>query len=338
MTIFYKWSLYCNDESAVHEVGAIEGTTPPLVCPVNAAHACNPDSLQLIPSSRTGDVSTVSIRQNDDTVDGRFVSFSHNFVAYGPPGHETIFQYHYNVNTSISLGEFIYEEDQEGDEVSIVIAPRTTVGVLLSTASNGDLTVTCSPTVALNVHKHVYLTLTNGAVTSNEVEITAINSATNVITFKPALVLSSSLNAYTTYVQMSYYMVDHRILGPAGHIEVGATILGGSSIPANIPIEIRYKTNSNEPWIAKILADVAIGDTTVTVSRTFEKHMITKRNYFKLTNGTTTSNELQFINFDDSGDNLIVHFTPAIDSAFLIGDKIRKTATKPICLACEGQT
>jgi len=338
MTIYYSWSLYCNTESCQHEVAAIEGTTPPLVCPVNAAHECNPDSLQLIPSSRTGDITTVAIKQNDETVDGRFVSFSHNFVAYGPQGNETIFPYHYNVNTSISLGEFIYLEDQEGDEVSIVIAPRTTVGVLVNPAKNGDVSITCSSTVAPHLFKHIYLTLTDGVTTTDELEVTSINPTTNVITFKPALVLASDLNAYTTLVKMSYYMVHKRILGPAGQIEVGATILGGSSIPANIPIEIRYKTNSCEPWIAKILNDVAIGDTQVTVSRTFEKYMTTKRNYFKLTNGTTTSNELQFINFDDSGDNLVVIFTPAIDSAFVTGDKIQKTATKPICLACEGQT
>ena len=341
----YKWRIYCITESKFKYVYLDEGVSMSVCCPANSTHEVNPDSVANMGVEPSSVTQPVQVIQNDGQVQGKFRSTSHQMIAYGPRGTTTDFIYTYSIPHAIHKGEYVYSGDQEGDVISVLIAAYTTVGVLLAPCTTGSSVVSVSDTAfGPNAFMMGYsLRLFDGTSYSNEVEVIAIHRETTpkTLTVTPVLVVPHTFAANTTIVQMTYQFVKDRQLGPASRLEVGGSILLGSTVPANVPICIRYTNNSDEPYITTLSQVVNIGDTQMTITADWQKWvalMKTNRNYFKIKNliNDEFSPEFKYESMDISGNSVIIFFSPPSTVTLPIGSKVQRTATKPNVFGIEG--
>jgi hypothetical protein len=347
MVVTYVWHMYCEDEDA--EVSRIvpDGTTPAAVCPNNGSHVIRTNSVWKDLNTRAGDVTETKIQMADASLVGvNFLNTSHHFVATGPEGSTTKYTYSYDINVAITQGDFIYNSDQQNDVISIVISPPTPVGYCTPSVPAEGATTIYASTTALNAYQKGYhLQLLDGSGhLSSEVKIMSIDKTAGTLTVKPGIALQSVItNAGPVYLKLNKYMVFNHVLGPPAHLSTGQSVLSASVLPANFIVTIAYTNNGAEPFVGVLKQPAAIGDTWITVSKEFLNYMQTHRNWFKLSDGTTTSCELLYDNFDissGSADQVRIEIKPALDVAFDLSNpnvKIQKTCTKKIYFATDGQ-
>lgn len=148
------------------------------------------------------------------------------------------------IDVTVLIAKTITSNEHLGDNVSLMVAPDTTIGTLTSSASTGATGLSVSSTVIANTKKGFYVSLTDG-VNSESTKRRVIDIDTN----NDIIYLNSGIeNAYDfttpTYVKQTVYYAKEFEFGVAGRRDIGSAKIGGTYLPANTPIRAEYTNNS----------------------------------------------------------------------------------------------
>lgn len=88
------------------------------------------------------------------------------------------------------------------------------------------------------------INLFNGVNMNELYRISNIDKLNNKITVENGAI--NSFSAYTTYVRINVYSIRNFEIGPAWEYIVGESKIGGSYIPANIPVTVSYTNKSTD--------------------------------------------------------------------------------------------
>lgn len=344
-----KWKIFCNEEKLTRYVWKDDSEPAPTTCPVDTGHSVNLASVSVV-DTRASD--EVRIKEVDTLQDGRFYSDSIDFVARGPTGTTTEHTFSYPTPVSIAVGDWIGRQEDHGDIISIVVAPNMTVGAIGFFVGDGDTGFPCAPpqlpgqpraTDVLRVG--AFVRLYDGVRASSEVEITALDRVNDAVRVSPPLDTGGhTFSPLTpTYIQMSSYMVNKRMLSHAAHLELGKSLIGGSDIPANLPIVIRYTNNMPMCTIGRCLADVESGATRIVVNQEIYIHRLAPFNTYVCIEDDegNVSVETKIQRWDVSclPENAKMIVDPPIDLAFPLSRNpvVRLTGSKHVVFATEGK-
>lgn len=144
---------------------------------------------------------------------------------------------------SILSFEYVPESTMEGDKISTLIAPNTVIGTITSDVAINDTVINVSQTVRDNLELGYHVRLDDGTNNEELGQVTAIDNGAGTITVEtPSPVAYAA--ATPTEVKSTIYMMQDVILTGEVRMEVGATKIGGSYLPANTVIRFRYNNLS----------------------------------------------------------------------------------------------
>jgi hypothetical protein len=236
MSTWTKYRIYCNTEAGWSE-GILE-TGEPTTCFNNAAHEVNPNSVQVI--EQLSDT-FVSITEEDTPTGGHFVGTSYKMVC---PVGESLHNYLFPTPITALSITINTTTDNQDDVFSTIVAPNTTIGIVTVTTAVSDTIVNVSLTAIQNLKLGYYVTLTDNVNTNQCGRVVSIDTVNNRITVETPLT-NIFLSSSPTYVKMSVHAIHEHIIGPPGIYQIGTTKIGGSYVPANITIQVKYINNGN---------------------------------------------------------------------------------------------
>ncbi len=151
------------------------------------------------------------------------------------------------IPVSILSAEWVNRSEYNHDEAEFQIAPDTIIGTISVDVSVGTTEITVSSTVIDNAEVGYYIILTDGANSDDCGRIISIDSDNSKITVETATT-NSFASATPTYVKQTVKMVPHMQLNANSRTQLGESKIGGSYIPANKILRLRY---NNTDGVAK---------------------------------------------------------------------------------------
>lgn len=181
-----------------------------------------------------GAVVTIKEESGDYPTNGHFKSYGVSFVAAGNA--TTIYNFSIPYPIALLAGIFLTNGKTSGDTMDFDVAPDTVVGVLTEDASIGDTIINVQPSVVANVDYGFYVKLDDGV---NSEEHLVVSKTATTLTLHTALI--NNYSAVTpTYVKMTVKMVENMSIEENGRYILGDSKIGGTHIPANTTMRIRY--------------------------------------------------------------------------------------------------
>ena len=119
----------------------------------------------------------------------------------------------------------------------------TTTGTITSDVTASDTVINVSQTVIDNVNIGYKIQLDDSTNTDDLGIVTAIDTDNKTITVDTAATQGFSA-ATPTYVKQTVCMVSDYEIGPAWEWVIGESKIGGSHLPANTTVEVKYTNNS----------------------------------------------------------------------------------------------
>ena len=192
----------------------------------------------------TGFTSKVQIREVKPKEDGTEYPIGEHYRAVGIPfdaapgetnNHDFSFPY------PIALLAVICSGHNVGDKVDFQVAPDTVVGAVTQDVSASDTVINVQDTVTENVDVGDYVTLDDG--TNDEEHLCVEKDEENHTITLDTGVTNAYEAATPTYVKITKKMGVGIELGSTDRYELGQSKIGGSFIPANTTIRVRYTNN-----------------------------------------------------------------------------------------------
>jgi len=237
-----KYEYWCSDEKTWLSEWS---STAPTVCKNNAAHTISLVQVcqELEPNGRS-----VIISEQKKEINGSSDFFVQTIRIDGPANTSTATNFSWPMPIYIyEINIFANSANMDGDKVDTIINPEYTCGTVTSSVSAGATTLVVAETVLKYARKPGWyvVTITDGTNTESLGRIIAINRTTSTLTVETATV-----NAFASgsVIKVSYYiMKDFELFTTNVPIRAGASKLGGSYIPANVPVRVIYHNNNNVP-------------------------------------------------------------------------------------------
>jgi hypothetical protein len=230
----YRWRVNC----IAHGNQYIWDFNKPTTCPLNNTDTINSD-LTVIVDKREQNV--VTIREENGVTGGNFKTEAK--VLISEPNSTSTIDVIWSYPISVLEAYFVPTPENLDDEIEIIIAPNTTIGVISQPLTTGSTSCIVSPTVLTYLNVGYIMYITNGETIDNLGHAISINKGTSTITFETA-----SINNYNAgaFIQMSIPLVENYIIGPhhARYI-IGEGKIGGSYVPPNTVARMRYINKSN---------------------------------------------------------------------------------------------
>jgi hypothetical protein len=235
------YQVWCSTDSKYEHVWLEEGTLP-TTCPANTAHTIDSDS---IVSTQTISQNKVEIVETGHAQTGGYVAGTSRVLNIAGTTGVQNFDYSRPIVVGIQSIAFTSTAEHTGDDMEIIIAPGTVVGILTSSVTGATNTFHVSSTVTANMKKGFFMTITDGAKSDNLGIVTSVNAATGIITTDLSSVEGNTyLASSPTYVQMNVKMLQAWTFGPPCDRRIGDDTFGASIIPANTIARVAYTNNS----------------------------------------------------------------------------------------------
>jgi hypothetical protein len=241
MTSVNKYRIYCNAEATWKYSWA---TDPITKCPLDTTHSVNPDSVSLVDSIEANEV---IICEEKTKTGGHYQCISKTLTVEAGQMNSLTYSYPYPV--SIICGNMNVDETQVGDCICIKLAPDTVIGAITQDILVDDGIVYVDETSIANLFNGCLATFTDGVNTSTEVVVYEVDTNAGSIKVTPAVDKAFSLSS-PTYVRRTIKYANQVQIGRPGSVSIGRNLIGGSYIPANVPIQLCYKNNSNQTQVA----------------------------------------------------------------------------------------
>lgn len=233
MTTVYQYRIYCNTEATWKYVW---DTEEPSKCPSSDSHSVNLNSIMIINVIKDDEV---VIKQEKTPTGGRLRVSTIDFIV--EPSTTGILTKSFPINLTMLGTSSKTQDSQENDNLSVHIAPNTTIGAITSPCDNGATSIIVSSTVITNIFVGGFINLFNGSISSNDSQVISIDSSTNTLTLETTL--NNSFSAGSE-VRLTVYLVDNIRIGLAGNRVIGENMMIGRYIPANTVIKFIYTNNS----------------------------------------------------------------------------------------------
>lgn len=233
----YKYRIYCNTEGT-NVVGF--GLSAPTVCYNNNSHSVDLASVAQLDEITT---ETVKIKEEDIPTGGHYgcTVKTLNIDAGVDVMSDITFSFDYPVTVMSTL--FITGPEHENDIFDVYLGPNTSIGTLSGNVSIGASTFDVDASVMNYAQIGYIITLDDGANADNVGQITNIDTVNNQITCT-GTTTHSFLSTTPTIVKSTVYMVSNFEIGPAWQYSMGVDKIGGSYLPANTEIQIKYINKS----------------------------------------------------------------------------------------------
>lgn len=122
------------------------------------------------------------------------------------------------------------------DEMEVLIAPDTVIGVVTMPVTVGDTSINVNDTVSQNLIPGRYLNFDNV-----EYEVIDVDESNNVITLDKPIITDVTPGSYCF---MHIKIISNLYIHTVDCIEIGKSISTGQRIPKNTIIRIKYKNTS----------------------------------------------------------------------------------------------
>jgi len=234
-SIIYKWRVYCNDG---HGIQYTWNPSCPITCPLNVNHSIDNN---LTAAIEKVDSKMVTIKEEHGETGGNFKTESKVLIT--APNSTSNMDVTWNYPISVLEAYFVPTAENLDDELEILVAPNTTIGVISQNVSAGSTSCVVSASVINHLYAGYRIHITNGITMDNLGRCLSINKDTNTIMFEYAAV--NNYNA-GSYFQMTVPLVEKYIIGPHGvRYIIGEGKIGGSFVPANTIARLVYINKSN---------------------------------------------------------------------------------------------
>ena len=133
-------------------------------------------------------------------------------------------------------------KEQDSDLLEFLVGPDTTVGTLTVDAAVGATILDVQQSVIDNIQVGYWVKLTDGTNTDDCGRVLNVDKAGLKITVETATE-NAFAAATPTYVQQTIKLVYDAELTEGEQVILGASKIGGSYIPANTALRLRYKNS-----------------------------------------------------------------------------------------------
>ena len=227
------YRVYCTTESAyVYKWDSIE----PTVCPNNNTHTIDAALTTIVESIATN---TVKAEENSE---GDFET-SHIIVNIptGTPGDVTTYDVSWPMDIMLWKTELSITSDMIGDEITVVAAPETTIGVITVLANAGVTTISVNSTVTANIYRGLLVVLDDGVNKNVVGRCTAVDKINGTISFQ-----TPTTNSYSpgTPVKIGIYVLNKIQLFEINTMKIGDKGIKGKLVPAGTILRVYYTNNS----------------------------------------------------------------------------------------------
>lgn len=159
---------------------------------------------------------------------------------------EKIISFPMNVNL-FELTLYPYSVSSEEDIIDVLLNPQYTCGVLTTNSTSGDTEFYVSETVLKYIRKPGWfvVTLVNGGDTEEIGRVIAIDRVNGKITMENPTTINFPSGSL---IKVDFYMMrQFEIFTNNSGIPIGQSKIGGTFIPKNVPILVKYYNNNNIP-------------------------------------------------------------------------------------------
>ena len=227
----YKYRLKCITEDTNVECWR---ESPPTVCPNNNTHTIDSGSIVIINKRLNNEV--IISEEKTLKTGGYFQAQSVSIDIPASSGwHEETFSF--PIPISLLSASYVANSDIAGDEGEFLIGHDTITGVITSDIAVDDNVLDVSQTVIDNTFVGCWIKVNTEDfgrvlfVDEDNLKITVENAATGIHTA-------------ADYVKQTVKMSPHLRFPNTGVIVIGESAIGGSYIPADVQIKIRYNNIS----------------------------------------------------------------------------------------------
>jgi len=236
MSTIYNYRAWCIEEGNYVEQW---GDSAPTLCPNNHA-------------DRTLDPNSISITER--RADNRFTA-EENSIGYFETGQiineipsgatGTTYQFDVSWDSDITLWRTVFSSSSNmiGDEIKVVAAPETTVGIVTSPVAISDTVIHVNNTVTDNVIRGFECILLNG-LDKHTTVITNVDSLNNTITIKHPSPYAFANN--TTVVKISIFIVKYLKIHNTIDIDIGLKGIKGKELKQGTIVRIYYTNNDGQ--------------------------------------------------------------------------------------------
>ncbi len=233
-SVVYQYRIYCITEAQnVYEWNTVAPTT----CPNNTAHVINPNSISIVDQIASNEV---KIQQESVPTGGNFRAETFTLTATGPG--MTTAQMSWPFNVSLLQASFTTDSTNQGDKVTVEIPSNLPIGTITHDVNVGDTIINVSPSVITNSMVGYCIILSDGTNTDDLGRIIAIDTINNTVTMEVASPNNYAV-ATPTVVGLTVRPISNFEFGPPQTYILGQSSLGASSIPANVPVTVKYQNN-----------------------------------------------------------------------------------------------
>jgi hypothetical protein len=270
-------------------------------------------------------IDIVRIRDDEGETGGHFYRRSVTILADAES--VTEFDDSVLVNTEALSVHFNSTREHEGDTIQVLVSPDSVIGTITSDVNIGDTVISVSQTVVDNAFRGpMTLVLDDGSQTNDLGHILNVDRDNLLVTVQNAATAAFAAATPTT-IRVTIIFVDTTVLGPSGCDVIGESKTGGSGVPANQIVRLRYQNRSPARRVGQVTQDVSIGQTLIAVdAETIDALVYGDK--IELNDGTTASalGTVERIDYDSS--EILV--SDASSAAFLSSTPtfVRKTAKK----------
>jgi hypothetical protein len=239
MSLVYKASnqyrVYCTTERTY-----VLGWSNTLIttCPNNNTHTIDSTSITIIDSASTNNVKIIEEHQ---VTGGNYCTESKNLSI--PINQTVISDFTWPFPVSVICVKFNSDSTHQGDTVTTVIKPNTTIGNITANVLVGDTIISVAASTIQYIQVGFHMTLTDGVNSSDLKRVVSIDKSKNTLTME-----SASTNAFSaaspTYTQMNIKNIYNYEIAQPQEYNIGTHSIGCSSIPANTTLRLIYTNKS----------------------------------------------------------------------------------------------
>ncbi len=226
-----KYRVYCITEDKYEYTW---NDTTPLLCPTNAEHTIDTNTISIIDTVETHAVNIIqelSPTGGNYRTEGKKMTIQPNSLEYE--------EYSWPYNISALTMTFYTNDNSSNDVLNCYVGSNTIIGITVDDAIITENILRVNSTVLDNINIGYQVCINNEFIG----ECVAINKINGTITIDTPLTQNISTG---THIQMTVNNIKDFILKANTVYEFARKTIGASSIPANTNVKLKYQNNSNE--------------------------------------------------------------------------------------------
>lgn len=189
----------------------------------------------------TKEPETVVIREEEEgKTQGHYQACAHQIIIDQAKDEWKDLDITFPYPISIFSASFALRDYHEGDEVEVLVAPDTTIGAVTADVAASATVLDVQDSVLENTQIGYEVNIFDGTNDDPLGRVLAIDKINKQITVETATV-NAFLSATPSFIKQNIFFIKRVILPGAYVTTIGDDIIGGSLLPANTVLRIRYK-------------------------------------------------------------------------------------------------